>query len=307
MGHHYIPQHHLRGFAISSETSKIWVYDKKQHELKLLPIKNIAQSAYFYPDKDEEFLAQNIEGPAQPILKKIQVNSHDISIEEKKLLSTYIVSMILRTPKWRECLEYDIIPNEYRNFMSDPEKIAEKLNMTVEQVKFEAEQYEKNVLASESRKLARTEQLGVMRYHFQEMGKYFSCMNWAIIKSNSSYRFLTSDNPVFTSKNSILPDSYTEIVLPLTSSRVLYISSQDAENSIIYSNDIPSHSIDNRNIIYIEGISEVIKQINNRTVWGSDRFLYYHVKFPWVRKLIQNMSDEKLHPIVWTRRGPKLG
>ena len=176
MGHHYIPQHHLRGFAISPEKSEVWVYDKKQHELKLLPIKNIAQSSYFYPDKDEKFLAQDIESPAQPILKKIQTDSHDISIEEKELLSVYIISMILRTPKWREYLENNIIPNVYRDFISDPDKIAKKLDMTVEQVKFEAEQYERNVLKSDSKKFARTEQLAVIRYNEKIGKKYLSRM-----------------------------------------------------------------------------------------------------------------------------------
>ena len=89
MGHHYIPQHHLRGFAISPEKSEVWVYDKKQHELKLLPIKNIAQSSYFYPDKDEKFLAQDIESPAQPILKKYK-RIHMIFLSRRKNCYQYI-------------------------------------------------------------------------------------------------------------------------------------------------------------------------------------------------------------------------
>ena len=290
---HYIPRHHLRGFAVSPERSEVWVYDKKQHELKLLPIEKIAESPHFYSDKDEKFLAQDIESPAQPILKKIQTDSHDISIEEKELLSVYIISMILRTPKWREYLENNIIPNGYRDFISEPDKIAKKLDMTVEQVKFEAEQYERNVLKSESKKFAHTEQLAVIRYNEKIGKKYLSRMNWAIIQSNSSYKFLTSDNPVFTYKNSALPASNSEITLPLTSLCALHISSYNADN--------------NRSITYVKGNSEVIKQINNQTVWRSDRFLFYHVKFLWIKKLVENMRDEKLRPIVWTRRGPKLG
>ena len=293
MGHHYIPQHHLRGFASFSDRHKIWMYDKEQQKFRLLPIKKVAQKPDFYSEEDEKFLSEKIEGPVQYILKKMKTASHDISLEEKILLSIYIISMMLRIPKHREFLEKNFIPNEYKNFISDPEKLATELDMTVEEVKIEAEEYERNVLESESRNLARIDQLAVIRCKYKEIGeKYLSRMNWAIIQSNSSYKFLTSDNPVFTSENSVLSNSNPETILPLTSSCVLHISSHNTD--------------DNRNITYVKGSSEVIKQINNRTVWRSDRFLFYHVKVPWIEKLVQNMSDKKLHPIVWTRQGPKL-
>ena len=39
MGHHYIPQHYLRGFEVSGQPGMIWMYNKTAKTSKCLPIK----------------------------------------------------------------------------------------------------------------------------------------------------------------------------------------------------------------------------------------------------------------------------
>ena len=53
MGHHYVPQEYLRGFAAPEQAGTIWMYDKQTDAFKRLPIKAVAQEADFY-DQDTE-------------------------------------------------------------------------------------------------------------------------------------------------------------------------------------------------------------------------------------------------------------
>ena len=41
MGHHYIPQHYLRGFEVSGQPGMIWMYNKTAKTSKFLPIKSV--------------------------------------------------------------------------------------------------------------------------------------------------------------------------------------------------------------------------------------------------------------------------
>ena len=48
MGHHYVPQRHLRRFEIPEKPKTIWMYDKKFGQFKEVPIKNTAQERDYY-------------------------------------------------------------------------------------------------------------------------------------------------------------------------------------------------------------------------------------------------------------------
>jgi hypothetical protein len=50
MGHHWIPQYYLRGFATSADPDEIVVYTKGSHDVRVLPIKVVAQSPKLYLD-----------------------------------------------------------------------------------------------------------------------------------------------------------------------------------------------------------------------------------------------------------------
>lgn len=98
--HHYIPQYYLKGFSIP-ETEKVWVYHKndKQKDSHDTNVMNLGVEKYFYKlnlyegDDDtkvlEEYFANEIEGPANPILSKIAERKRINSLE-KDVLSFYI-------------------------------------------------------------------------------------------------------------------------------------------------------------------------------------------------------------------------
>jgi len=87
MGQHSLPQYYLSGFAPPG-TTEVWMYEKGKDNPRLLPIKIVAQERQRYGDV-EGFLTQDIERPANDVMKKIR-NREAISAPEKLALSKYI-------------------------------------------------------------------------------------------------------------------------------------------------------------------------------------------------------------------------
>jgi hypothetical protein len=56
MGHHYVPQKYLRGFAELGNDDAIWMYDKKLRKFTNPGIKSVAQEAGFYSEEVEQQL-----------------------------------------------------------------------------------------------------------------------------------------------------------------------------------------------------------------------------------------------------------
>jgi len=71
MGHHYIPQYYLKGFT-SSDDDMIWVYEKGGSLKYRANVKIIAQKPNYYSPEVERYLANNIEDPANSVIKKIR-------------------------------------------------------------------------------------------------------------------------------------------------------------------------------------------------------------------------------------------
>jgi len=82
MGDHYIPQYYLNGFA-SLGNNIVWVYEKGGSLKFPSKIKNIAHETNYYSPEVEKYLANDIEGPANYVIKKIR-DCKQITQSEKK-------------------------------------------------------------------------------------------------------------------------------------------------------------------------------------------------------------------------------
>src|SRR5947209_5950801 len=100
MGHHFVPQAHLRPFQAPDAPGMIWVYPRED-EPRLVPIKNVAQSSGFYDDDVERDLNTYVEGPANPILDKLRRDEF-IDTDERLQVALYLATMVKRVPRSRE-------------------------------------------------------------------------------------------------------------------------------------------------------------------------------------------------------------
>ena len=96
-----MPQHYLRQFAVKGASDNIWMYDKKDGQFKLLPIKNVAQASKFYFEEDESALSEHVEAPA------LQPLEHGFSMDRGSprmnvlTVAQYLQSQLCRVPKMR--------------------------------------------------------------------------------------------------------------------------------------------------------------------------------------------------------------
>lgn len=107
--HHYIPQFYLNKFSndpISRENKRVYVLDKerKDEEIKFLPIKRIAFQKNFYTYRTKENSRETledmfsiIERAAAKIIKKIE-QEKELTIEDRNGLSLFLSLLYLRVP-----------------------------------------------------------------------------------------------------------------------------------------------------------------------------------------------------------------
>lgn len=82
-------------------SSNIWVYEKGSNRKFRTAIKTVANENNRWPESTEEYLANNVEAPAQPVLDKIR-NRQPITQSEKEVIAAYMVVMLQRVPRGLE-------------------------------------------------------------------------------------------------------------------------------------------------------------------------------------------------------------
>jgi hypothetical protein len=80
---HYLPRYYLKGFTESPTSELIWVYEKNCDRVFRTSVGNVACEHGFYCEMDEKYLANVIEGPANPVIAKIR-EKQEISPEDKE-------------------------------------------------------------------------------------------------------------------------------------------------------------------------------------------------------------------------------
>ena len=104
MGQHYIPKYYLHGFCDPSKPSSIWVYEKGSERVFSTTVRRVANERNRWPQSVEEFLANQVEEPAKPVINKIR-NHEPITQSDKEILSAYMVVMLQRVPRGLERTE----------------------------------------------------------------------------------------------------------------------------------------------------------------------------------------------------------
>lgn len=286
MGHHYVPQEYLRGFAAASSPKALWQYDKdvKSFSSKPASIKKIAQRRQFYDDATEADLNQLVEIPGNQVLRKLRGGDLLLSDQEKLNLSVYIATMMKRVPHSRvrgEAIAPKAlakvadrlrarIRDEVATGLVSPERAALALDETdrVETM------FSEDVPAEVRKQIESpwpTERIVDAVYG----------MHWRFAQETDGQFFITTDNPAFFFSGRGLGRSNSELTFPV--SRTLAI--------------FGSWSPTRRKNLVIRS-SQFVKEANRRLISDATRFVYSQFNRDWIAK-VSSKKAPYLSEIRW--------
>lgn len=262
MGHHYVPQYYLRGFAVGDS---IWAYDKTLKRSFPSQVKSIANENSMYSEELESYLATHVEDPAKEAISKLRTEGR-ISTKERHALAQYIVVMWKRVPRARS-RAFERLPEVTR-------ELEEELGAQIDQLvaedpsladKAEARRSEISAILERQRKNPAPE-IWYRSLDAEGGSKVVDAllsMNWIFLHSRQ--QFLTCDNPVFFFEHEGISKPTSELTFPISSSVALWAS-----------------RLPRPNMHHVAVSPTGLREINRRTVHNSTRFVYAQENETWI-------------------------
>lgn len=263
MGHHFVPQFYLRGFT---EGNTIWVYDRQASCSFNSQPKTVANENKMYTEEIEGWLANEIEGPAQPAIQKVR-ERRALSDEDRLALARYIFVLWKRVPEGRARFAAHLpevaesVKNELHESLSaaaatNPD-LAHLAETRKEEVSSIIERYQRE-------KPAAIWQSSLMKESSAKVVDSTLSMNWCFLCSDR-LQFLTCDNPVFFFSHEGINQPTSELTVPLSSSVALWATRRPIHGST-----------------YVSALPVAVREINRRTATNATRFVYSMRTEPWI-------------------------
>jgi len=276
MGDHYIPQYYLSGFA-SSGNDMVCVYEKGGSLKFQSQVKNIAHETNYYSPEVERYLSNEIEGPANSVIKKIR-DRMQLTQSEKEKLAIYMVVMLKRVPqskirmkktapivaqslqqKWDKEISKLILENPSQTDLFEKRRAEIKANLN---------KYSKNLPKDFWLELIPPERT-------PNIVKVIPEMTWLFLTCEKFPAFLTCDNPVFYFQGIGVGKPESEITFPISSNIVLWAT---------WRSDIQEG--------YSPIKNQAIKEINRRTATNATRFIYHAKDEDWIPRFINKQEHQ---------------
>lgn len=271
MGQHSIPQYYLNGFTESAISSHIWTYEKGNSKYFRSTTESIANENNCWPESKETYLAERIEQPANFVIDKIRKRLL-ITQEEKQILASYMVIMILRVDKGLATMKEvfpEVVQEEFtklekeitdaikRNPSKQDKLLALQKTLPEAKAKYPLE-FPKKIWYENLTPEA-----------LPDVCKTLPQMTWIFVVSNRRNPFLTSDNPFFFFKGQGIKNPEAEITFPISSEITLLMT---------WVKRIKQFQ-------YISAKETIIKEINTRTVSAATRYIYSSIEADWITNL----------------------
>lgn len=278
---HYVPRYYLSGFTQNSKPPLIWVYEKGSSQVFPTQIKNVACEKYYFPDNFETYLANEIEAPANIVLRKIRERKM-ITVKDKIALSNYMAVLWKRVPEAKK--RFKVQAPKISNGISKKlfEKIEElkiknpsKANL-LKKRRLEAQDILEKFEDNPSEEIWRSVIPPEMTPRISEA---LSKMTWRFFTCEEPNAFLTNDNPVFIFRHLGIGREYSELTFPISSYITLWATWRYTDEG------------------YFPANNQVIKEINRRTASVATRFIYFSKKRDWVITLA-NKKEHLLNFII---------
>jgi hypothetical protein len=271
MGQHYIPQYYLSGFSDPLKPSNIWVYEKGCNQINMIPIKVVASENKRWPPETESYLANNVENPATPVIKKIR-NRELITINEKHTLACYMIIMAKRVPRGLERMK-SLAPKVIEDMFN---KLQGDILQLIKEYPSKRDALEAKLNELPSLKLQYETEFPVDIWYQNlkpdmspQLLTILPQMTWIFLTSDRGQPFLTNDNPFFFDEGLGIGKPESEITFPISSDLTLWANW-------------------NKNLKegYGHAQESIIREINRRTASNATRYVYYSQNAEWVTSLI---------------------
>jgi len=281
MGHHYLPQYYLKGFTETVD-NKLWAYEKGSGVKFNTQIKSLANLTDFYSEETEQYLANDIEGPANEVLDKIR-SRHLINDDDKKTFAEYMAVMWKRVPRAKE----DLKKMAPRLADGIAEKLSADLSNIIDNMPEKTEFIEKRkkeiddilaVYAVDPPKDIWLENIPPERT--PRIVEVMKAMTWTFWEFDQRPVFLTCDNPVFYFTWMGVGRKDSEISFPISSNVVLWAT---------WRADLPRN--------FIKATTQIVKEMNRRTVHNASRYVFHSRDEHWIVPFIKK-TNWKLNRIV---------
>lgn len=278
MGHHWVPQKYLDGFATEADAKCIWQFDKRKGSFSPWPlaIKQVAQQKAFNDPATEADLNRIVEVPVLRILDSLR-SGNPLVPEYRKPLSIYMATMLRRVPSKRS-LAKSLFPHS-RDRVVD-EVIAGFREFAEANGGDEtALQRAMNSAELARQKVADSDVTDIIcdPWPTCEEVNAICSMSWQIIECSHGQAFITSDNPFFYFECYGLGTAKAEFTFPISSSLAIFGSPTRHESDRAIS-------------------SFHVEEANRRIACAAERFIYCSSAFPWV-KVLSEMRVESLSRI----------
>jgi hypothetical protein len=286
MGHHYVPQKYLQGFAHPARPGVLWQFDKQSQNFSREPvaIKSIAQERSFYDPETEKQLNDLVEGPANAVLDKLRLGDLTIGDEERAHLSVYIATMVNRIPRHR-AKGREMAPGVLAKVSAE---LREQIKSLEAAGRISADLAERHRAAADEAEaeLAIDIPPSVERkirspWPSDQMIATVSGMHWRFVRSGVDQHFLTSDNPAFFFECYGLGTERSELTFPISRDLALFGSWTPLSG--------------NRKIARE---AQFVKESNRRLVIAATRFVYSGTKAEWVGR-VATKGKSALSRIQW--------
>lgn len=277
MGHHYLPQHYLLGFA---DGVKLWGHDLAAARSFQTQVKSVANETAMYTDELEAHLANVVEGQAQDVIDRVR-RRIGLKQEDRERLAKYIIAMWKRVPAGRNRVAGHI------------PQLAETIRMQVVQQLDELAKSAPNSMQKTISRKAEVDQ--IISLYKENPPDYFwhhtlkegatpralhslMSMEWYFLVTPGE-NFITCDNPVFFFQSEGIGADQAELSMPLSSEICFWAKRSNLSRSQ-----------------YFETDRSIVLEINRRSAHNTQRFLYTRKKSPWILDFAR--TAHRLHRLL---------
>lgn len=251
-------------------------------------INNVGLQSHFYSVVDEngvrdsrtteEFLAEKVEQPANPVIKKIRRRAR-MTAEDKRKLAVYMVGMSTRVPKSREQVRRDV-PRRMQaarettwetlhKLASDSQEDQQRLEHLLKETQEAFIRIEKDLIKELS-----------LPFFDEEVIATVCSMAWTRFAGHRRSSLVTSDNPFcYTESEGLLSDS-SFFVFPVCSDAVLIGSWAPA--------GYPDYAIGHTRL----GQDDT-DAINRIVISSAAKYIYHCARSKWVSDMIKYTMERQ--------------
>jgi len=265
MGLHYVPKLYLRGFANRDE--RLWAFDRAARRCFWSTIDNVAQQSKFYSDELEQIFCSEVETPAAPVFRAIRERD-GIDSNGKEIIARYLAAQLKRVPAGKQRY-HEIFPAVATEMLSG---VSSRIDSLVEE--------NPSLVEIGKRRKAEVDEL-LERYardppnaiwydtigpkYLDTIADAIRTMNWRFFCIKDNSQFLTSDNPVFFFSGLGLGGADSQLSFPVVHDIVMCADRR-------FGSDLQ----------FFEASSQLVKEVNRRTISVASRFVYARDNEPWV-------------------------